>query len=141
MRRLLIATLACVAAATANAAVIIESVPTAPISTVARPSSTIQPEDWVAYGAWIQLASRYTLDEAVGFTRLLDLKDTFVFESTTLCHCYVVAVGPFSLTEPATAFTYLMERGKLPWDSFIVTGAHFGNLVWRKLGDAPINPF
>jgi len=104
---------------------------------------TPQNQDWSAMGTWIQLASRDNLADAEEYAQWLKLTDAFVFESTSNPGWYVVAVGPFGRANghPKAAFNYLMQRDRLPWDSRIVTGTHFGNLVWRQLAGSPINQF
>ena len=98
-------------------------------------------QNWAAYGKWIQLASRDNYTDAVALAQSLDLKDTFVFESTSRAGWYVVAVGPFNRTKPQAALAYLMRKNKVPPVSRVATGKAFGNLVWRKLGNTAIASF
>jgi hypothetical protein len=113
-----------------------------PAPAPSQPRQSYGTQNWQAYGKWIQLASRNTYELAVADAQKYGgLKDVFVFVSTSKCHCYAIAVGPFPANIVQAAFNDLMGRGKLSDDAQIKTGESYGELVWRKLRYASIPAF
>jgi hypothetical protein len=115
------------------------SVPSTPIDTVA-PVTPNNTTNWQALGNWIRVGSRDNLDDAAHFAS--DMANQFghytgpvrVFESTSTRGCYVIALGPTTRDQRAyRALQNLFSYNAIPPDSKIVSGRHFGVLVWSSV--------
>jgi hypothetical protein len=109
--------------------------PQQPTPPVAQPNI----QDWHKFGNWIQVASRDNLPDAQSVAADLhkkarDVGNVYIFKSTSTSGWYVIALGPF----PPRLAGEIMKKlsDYIPWDSRVVTGSHFGEMV----GQSDIGP-
>jgi hypothetical protein len=94
---------------------------------------------WNASAAWIQLASRDNLLDALSFARDLHKQYghalggyMFVLESKTATGWYVVAVAVPDRHQIENTIEHLFSQNMIPWDSRIATGRAYGHAVWSN---------
>lgn len=110
------------------------SIPLQP-AVITPPAGSATPEDWGAYGEWIQLASRDNAADAKQFASDIHRHASNVAVFTSDSGWFVVALGPYQRGKADPDRQKLVSSGVIPSDSMIRSGNHFRFLVW---GDQPI---
>jgi hypothetical protein len=88
--------------------------------------------DWATSGiAWIQVGSRPTLTDAQELAASLNLPNLYVFQSSSPGLLVIVA-GPYSRATVQQELDLAFQNWLIPYDSHIVSGRHFSDLVWAK---------
>lgn len=104
-------------------------VPTSPSLAAIAPSPARR-ADWTAYGEWVQVASRQSLDEAAAVARTIRQRNgntnVFLYDNGW----YAVTVGPFSPGRGRVALDAMVSAGEVPGDSLVTQGGRFSALQW-----------
>ena len=120
----------------------IASAPSAPAgsASASSPDSSSQGKSSLPNGfRWMQVASRQSLDEAIGVAREHEAKFPGVSVFRTQNGWFAVVIGAIQSTQAADMIELYVGRGWIPPDSVSTRGESFGAKVW-PLGEKASAP-